>query len=259
VRIIGVIDLKDGLAVHARGGRRDDYAPVNAAAGVSIDGNPVALAHMYIETFGLDTIYVADLNAIAGDAPHDEAIRRLGALGASLMVDAGIRGAGDGHRLAVAGAGTTVVGLETLQSFDALSEMRRGRSTIAFSLDLRQGIPISGGAAKRGQSPEAIAAQAAGAGVDTIIVLDVARVGGNTGPDLSMLRRIGEAVPDIRVVAAGGVRDGDDLRALAAIGCDGVLVASALHDGRLTPADIRAVRDTQPSDRSSLRPPSRSR
>jgi len=39
----------------------------------------------------------------------------------------------------------------------------------------------------------------------------------------------------------GGVRGAEDLRSVAASGCDAVLVASALHDGRLTAADLAAV------------------
>ena len=37
------------------------------------------------------------------------------------------------------------------------------------------------------------------------------------------------------------VRSIDDLRALADVGCGAALVASALHDGRVTRADIEAV------------------
>ena len=68
MRIIGVIDLKDGQAVHARGGRRDEYRPVSEAAGTVINGDAVKLAGVYLESFGLTDIYVADLDAIASAA-----------------------------------------------------------------------------------------------------------------------------------------------------------------------------------------------
>ena len=67
MRLIGVIDVKDGHAVHARGGRRETYAPVSKAAGTSIDGDPVRLARVYLDTFGIDDIYIADLDAIASN------------------------------------------------------------------------------------------------------------------------------------------------------------------------------------------------
>jgi phosphoribosylformimino-5-aminoimidazole carboxamide ribotide isomerase len=48
------------------------------------------------------------------------------------------------------------------------------------------------------------------------------------------------------IVAGGGVRGVPDLEALANAGCDAALVASALHDGRLTPHDIRRIEKRLP-------------
>jgi len=44
------------------------------------------------------------------------------------------------------------------------------------------------------------------------------------------------------LLAGGGVRDPGDLRELAQLGCTGALVATALHDGRLTAEDVAAAR-----------------
>ncbi|MDD1606659.1 MAG: nickel transporter, partial [Methylococcaceae bacterium] len=62
MRLIPVIDLKNGVVVHAQRGQRDNYLPINSPLSPS--------AHVYdvIEAFlqlnGFDIIYVADLNAI---------------------------------------------------------------------------------------------------------------------------------------------------------------------------------------------------
>jgi len=86
--------------------------------------------------------------------------------------------------------------------------------------------------------PEAIAARAVALGVGRMIVLDLVRVGGGGGVGTEKLcRRLVAAHPDLEVIAAGGVRGGDDLRRLKEWGVRGALVASALHDGRLTRAD----------------------
>ncbi len=67
-----------------------------------------------------------------------------------------------------------------------------------------------------------------------VIVMTLARVGSHEGPDLARLSEIvGKAGGAHRVYAAGGLRGAEDLASLAAIGVEGVLVASALHDGRL--------------------------
>jgi len=70
----------------------------------------------------------------------------------------------------------------------------------------------------------------------------LADVGVNEGPrTLSFCRQIRREFSAIELIAGGGVRGIDDLVALADAGCDAALVASALHDGRLTPEEIRQV------------------
>jgi phosphoribosylformimino-5-aminoimidazole carboxamide ribotide isomerase len=81
--------------------------------------------------------------------------------------------------------------------------------------------------------------------VQTIIVLDLARVGTGGGPDIETIAAVREAVPGLSLIAGGGVRGAGDLTRLADAGCDGVLVASALLDGRLTAADVAAAQQRQ--------------
>jgi uncharacterized protein related to proFAR isomerase len=49
-------------------------------------------------------------------------------------------------------------------------------------------------------------------------------------------------VPDRLLLGGGGVRGVEDLNALGHLGCDGVLVATALHERRLGAAEIEAAR-----------------
>ena len=81
---------------------------------------------------------------------------------------------------------------------------------------------------------ERIAAEVLDLGVRRLIVLDLADVGTNQGPStiplLCRLRRLSDA---LELIAGGGVRDREDLQRLQDAGCDGALIASALHDGRV--------------------------
>jgi len=70
---------------------------------------------------------------------------------------------------------------------------------------------------------------------------DLARVGSGAGPDLDTLASIRDAAPDRKVYAAGGVRDNADLVTLKRAGIAGALVASCLHDGRLSGSDIATL------------------
>jgi phosphoribosylformimino-5-aminoimidazole carboxamide ribotide isomerase len=87
-----------------------------------------------------------------------------------------------------------------------------------------------------------IAAHVAAAGIRALIVLDLARVGAGSGLDAGLLSRIRAAAPGLSLLAGGGIAGADDLRTAEDAGCDGVLVASALLDGRLTAADVRHAR-----------------
>ena len=100
MRVIGVVDLRGGLAVHARGGVRGQYAPVDMIAGSRIDrGDPLALARAYIVRFGLKELYIADLDAILTRPPQDTVIAALAALGTPLWVDAGVYSVDRARRL----------------------------------------------------------------------------------------------------------------------------------------------------------------
>ena len=250
MRILGVLDLSGGRAVHARAGRRELYAPVREVAGEAIEpGDAGALATIYRERLGIDELYAADLDAILGGPPQRTLVTAVARV-LPLSLDAGIASA-DAARAAVdSGASIVVVGLETLDSFAALEEISAaiGRNRLAFSLDLRDGRPLHRQSAiEAGTPPVAIARRAVQAGAATIIVIDLARVGTGAGLDVELLERLRHAIPEVSLIAGGGTRGRDDLCRLAAAGCDGVLVASALHDGRLNAADIAAARELQRS------------
>jgi phosphoribosylformimino-5-aminoimidazole carboxamide ribotide isomerase len=243
MRVIGVLDLVRGVAVHARGGERSRYAPVESCL-TPRAGDPVALADAYRAVLGLDELYAADLDAIGGEPPQRPLARRLAEHCRSLWLDAGISTEDRAMDAAADGAARVVVGLETLASFDDLAAVAGavGGGRTAFSLDLRAGAPIVRPASTLPREPIALVERAAEAGAGAVIVLDVARVGGAAGLDLALLERVRRAVPHAELVAGGGVRGRPDLERLAGVGCDAVLVATALHDGRFRAEDVVALR-----------------
>ena len=91
VRIIGVVDLLAGRAVHARAGQRETYRPVTSVAGTAIEsGDALALARSYVARLGLTELYAADLDAIMGGASQDTLVAALAAVGVPLWLDAGV-------------------------------------------------------------------------------------------------------------------------------------------------------------------------
>jgi phosphoribosylformimino-5-aminoimidazole carboxamide ribotide isomerase len=242
VRIIGVIDVLDGVAMHAVRGLRQQYEPVP-----SVGGDPLALARAYT-AMGVHEIYVADLDAIRGNGANDGIASSIATVSQALWLDAGVSSVGRARHALALGAARVVVGLETLSSYAALALVCAdiGDDHVAFSLDLMDGVPIllaEGGSHRDREAhkiilepPAVMAARAVDAGASAIIVLDLARVGSDEGLDFDLIARIREAVPQVTLVAGGGVRGDDDLARLADAGCDGALVATALQNGALRDA-----------------------
>jgi phosphoribosylformimino-5-aminoimidazole carboxamide ribotide isomerase len=211
MRVVGVIDLKDGTAVHAVRGERERYRPL---------GDPLSLARRY----GLDELYVADLDAITGGGVQTAVIAAL-AREARVMVDAGVSEPERARELLDLGVHRVVVGTETLTDAEALLP------DAVLSVDLRDGRTLSRDPRLAGLP--ALDTVARLTGPREVIVLDLARVGTGAGPDVATIAEIHAAYPDLVLLAGGGVRDADDLRALDDAGAAGALVATALHRGAL--------------------------
>lgn len=258
MHIIPVLDLAGGIAVHAQAGERTRYAPLSSGLIPERVGDAVALLRAYHAVLDVTECYVADLDAIQGGTIQRMLIRELaefhtGFLGA-LMVDAGASQPGGALEVLSCGASQVVVGLETLHAFADLANIVRvvGPSRIVFSLDLRLGAPIFHPAMQdaQGAGPDVLnlADQAADAGVQTLLLLDLGRVGTGCGVDLGLLETLRRRFPRLRLLAGGGVLTRLDLERMRDTGCDGALVASAIHAGRLTAADLAAV--SQPDYRA---------
>lgn len=244
MQIIPVIDLKDGSVVRGVAGERELYRPVESV--LDCDATPKGVADAFVSQFGFQFVYVADLDAIAGAEPNWAAYQAIASAGLRLMVDAGtncVEGATgfiDDSANDVWCTGV-VVGLESLRSEWDLAALcgAFGPERAVFSLDLRNGKPLAEIPAWRESDPIELVDAVVKAGFGRLIVLDLASVGVGKGVSVrGLCSLIRSRHPRIEIISGGGVRDRLDLVELAAAGCDAALVASALHDGRLSKRDL---------------------
>ena len=244
-RVVPVIDLKGGKAVHAIGGRRAQYQPLRSDWQAS--PSPIALAKALRVGLGIDRFYVADLDAIEGRDLNREIHDRLAAEGFELWLDAGVRDLESLEPLSgiVADRLRIVVGLESVAGPAALGAIieRIGPDRAMFSLDLDEGKPrIAPGAAWLSDDPQGIASRAIELGIRSLILLDLARVGMDRGigtePLLTWLRA---RYPEVALGAGGGVRGMDDVLRLRECGASSVLVGSAIHDRRIGRRELQVI------------------
>jgi phosphoribosylformimino-5-aminoimidazole carboxamide ribotide isomerase len=226
--VIPVIDLKNGQVVHAHGGRRDAYRPIQTP--LSPTSAPAEVAAGLLRLAPFEKLYIADLDAIEGRAPNDSSIETIarGAPGVELWVDNGIADAAAARAWLQRCPHHLVIGSESQSGPETIQSLRDA-ARVLLSLDFRGEVF---------QGPAALLDDAASWPVQ-VIVMTLARVGEASGPDIDRVAEIVSKAQGRRVFGAGGVRHGADLDALAAAGAAGVLVATALHTGVLTGAELR--------------------
>ncbi len=236
--VLPVLDLLDGVVVRGVAGRREEYLPIRSRLTSSVD--PLDVARALRGEFGFERLYVADLDGIVHRRPNWAIARQLVEAGFKLLVDGGVETIEDVRKWRSLGC-DVVIGLESCRSPDDLASMAAAGKSVTFSLDLQNGEPKRHRAATGwSDAPLEIARQALGCGIRRLIVLDLADVGMESGTRTgSLCRSLLAEFPHMPLTCGGGVRGRDDLLCWREVGVQQVLVASALHDGRLTPDDLR--------------------
>ena len=92
-----------------------------------------------------------------------------------------------------------------------------------MALDVRDGrIAVRGWTASSGLDLDEALARCRSAGVERLHVTAIDRDGTMRGPDLALYEKA--CASGMAVIAAGGIRDDDDVDALAAIGCEAAVM-----------------------------------
>jgi phosphoribosylformimino-5-aminoimidazole carboxamide ribotide isomerase len=222
MHLIPVIDLKDGVVIHAQRGQRSSYQPINSLLSPSADVYDVIDAFLQINDFSV--IYVADLNAITQQGDNQalihDVLQRYPLI--TFWLDAGY----SSPSLAFAGLSNyrPVLGSECCSA----QQMTTTKNAL-LSLDFSAHDEPLGEARLFSDST---------LWSEQVIIMTLARVGSNSGADIEKLHFYQQTYPHIAFIAAGGVRHIKDLQQLKAIGINSALVASAFHTKAISKADI---------------------
>ena len=200
-----------------------------------------SIAELLLEVSGSSSLYVADLDAIAGGQIDWRLICELLRLRSDLWLDAGVRTVEDADRLFVIDEAShssskqlarLIVGTETLCDPNDLQAILQqwGSGRVMLSLDLRDGEPIVASSSWKNTSPLQIVREVVSAGIQSVLVLDIASVGMSAGPrTCSLIQQLRGEFPTLELIAGGGIRNNGDLQRLAAVGANAAVASTWLH------------------------------
>ena len=223
--VIPAVDLLGDDAVRLERGEFDRV--------VLREADPEALVERFVRA-GARLVHVVDLDGARSGRTRPDLVRRLAAAAAPARIQAsgGVRSPADAEELLDAGASRVVVGTAAFSAPDALAvyvEALGDRLVVA--IDARAGHLVVGGWTQETEWTAGDAAErCATAGVARILCTAVERDGTLAGPDLDLLAHVRER-SGLPVLAAGGIRSAEDVRALAGLGCERAIVGRALLDG----------------------------
>ena len=233
MNIIPVLDLMNGLVVHARYGNRHEYLPVKSS--LTHSSEPLAVIQAVFALYPFEQLYIADINAIQKTGNHKNTIIEImnNFPNVEIWLDAGFDSQSSIKSYQARNI-KPVLGSESLGSieqYQGLSSASQHRAILSLDYkdDLFQGA--QGLLTESSLWP------------NDVIMMTLNKVGSNAGPDLAKLASIKARTKHSNIYAAGGVRNCADLEALKAIGVSGTLVASALHNGALNHQQIKLLLD----------------
>lgn len=222
--VIPALDIAGGRLVRTSA---DGPVAVEAFA-----GDPLAAARAFVDA-GAGRLHVVDVDLANGSAAGNlDLLAEIVALGVPVQASGGVWTAAEVETLRGAGADRVVLGSAALASREGTEEL-----VASFGFALVVGVEADGPTiTSRGGGPELplwdTLTWLAELDVRRFLFTEVGRVGALAGPDLDGVWALATHTGK-PVIAAGGIRGTEDLRALAALGppVEGGVVGRALYEG----------------------------
>lgn len=242
MRLYPAIDILDGNAVRLVRGDFD--------AKKVYDEDPLSAARAWVAA-GAEYLHVVDLDgAKRGEPVNIEQLRRLaGESGVPVQYGGGLRSARAVAQALEAGAARVILGTVAFADPDVLREAleEHGAERILVGVDVRGGSVATHGWLQSTHTPAPDAfAQLRSAGVSQFVFTNIDHDGMLDGADRDEVAAVVEAVGQGSVIFSGGIGTRADLQALADLrrelaldALTGVIVGTALYEGRFTLAEAK--------------------
>ncbi len=209
-------------------------------------GDPVELAAFY-DGEGADELVFLDITATSDkrDTVVELARRAADEVFIPFTIGGGIRSAGDAQAVLDAGADKVSVNSAAVARPELIDELANvfGAQCVVLAVDAKRAsagweVHVAGGRTPTGIDAVSWACEGVSRGAGEILLTSMDRDGTRDGYDTDLLRAISSQV-DVPVIASGGAGEPQHLVDAFEAGADAVLLASLLHYGHYSVAELK--------------------
>lgn len=237
MRIIPAIDIIEGKCVRLSKGDYDTKKIYNE--------DPLEVAKSF-EDAGLNYLHLVDLDgAKAKHIVNWKVLEKL-ATRTNLNIDfgGGVK-SDDDLRIAFESGASQITGGSIAVKEPVLFTSwitKYGSKKIILGADAMDGkIAVSGWQEDTDQEVEAFIADYIEKGIDYVISTDISKDGMLEGPSFELYESILKILPEIKLIASGGVSSMDDLVQLKEKGLEGAIVGKAIYENRITLKELSEI------------------
>jgi phosphoribosylformimino-5-aminoimidazole carboxamide ribotide isomerase len=230
MRIIPAIDIIEGKCVRLSKG---DYSTKKV-----YNENPLEMAKEF-EAHGIEYLHLVDLDGAKASHIVNHKVLEEIATKTKLKIDfgGGLKTDEDLRIAFESGAGQITGGSIAVKQPQIFKEwlVKFGPSKIILGADANnEKIAISGWQEESDEELIPFVKSYMKEGVSYVICTDIAKDGMLQGPSFDLYQKMLKALPEVKLIASGGISKFEELPQLAALGCEGTIIGKAIYEHKIS-------------------------
>ena len=230
MRIIPAIDIIDGKCVRLSQGDYNSKKIYNE--------NPLEVAKQF-QDHGIQYLHLVDLDGAKSKHIVNYKILEKIAVGTDLQIDfgGGLKSDKDLEIAFNSGASQITGGSIAVKEPETfLSWLEKyGSEKIILGADAKdEKVAVSGWLEESEEELVPFIQKYTESGVKYVICTDIAKDGMLQGPSFDLYKKTLATLPDIKLIASGGIAEFDDLPKLQEIGCEGAILGKAIYENKIS-------------------------
>jgi len=243
MRIIPAIDIIEGKCVRLSKGDYDTKKIYNE--------NPLEVAKEF-EAHGIRYLHLVDLDGAKSHHIVNHKVLDQIASQTELMIDfgGGLKSDDDLRVAFESGANQVTGGSIAVKNKEVFLGwlQKYGADKIILGADaMNEKVAVSGWLEESNEELVPFIQSYQNEGIEYVICTDISKDGMLEGPSFVLYQKILHKVPNLNLIASGGISEFDELPKLANMGCEGTIIGKAIYENRISLKQLESFILTQNS------------